>query len=88
MLVELPARCYLCRTPRATMLMNQMMPVMIVSLSRFRSTTDDEPSEEVTPPPNRSERPPPLPLCNSTSTTISRLVMIKTIEIPMVTGVL
>src|SRR5579875_930079 len=79
---------YLCRMPRATMQINQIMPVKIVRRSRFRSTTEDDPSEEVTPPPNRSERPPPLPLCSSTSTSIRMLVMIRTIEIPTVTAAL
>src|SRR5215467_765215 len=65
---------------------NQSTPVKIVSRSRFRSTTEDEPSEEETPPPNRSDRPPPLPLCNSTSRIISRLVMIRTAEIAMTTA--
>src|SRR5215813_2387636 len=65
---------------------NQRTPVKMVSRSRFRSTTDDEPSEEETPPPNRSDSPPPLPLCSSTSTIISRLVMIRTTAIAMVTA--
>src|SRR5260370_11138433 len=65
---------------------NQSTPVKIVSRSRFRSTTEDEPSEEETPPPNRSDRPPPLPLCSSTSRTISRLVMIRTTAIAMTTA--
>lgn len=86
---EFPAACrYLFSMPRPTMQRNQMIPVMMVSRSRFRSTTEEEPSEEVTPPPNKSDRPPPLPRCSSTSTTISRLVMIKTMESPMVTAVL
>src|SRR5262249_43324723 len=65
---------------------NQTTPVKIVSRSRFRSTTDDEPSEELTPPPNRSDKPPPLPLWSSTSSTISRLVMMRTTEIPITTA--
>src|ERR1043166_3925778 len=65
---------------------NQTTPVKIVSRSRFRSTTEDEPSEEETPPPNRSDRPPPLPLCNSTSRTINRLVMTRTTDIAMTTA--
>src|SRR5262252_10353260 len=69
------------------MLRNQTTPVKIVSRSRFRSTTDDEPSEELMPPPNRSDRPPPLPLCSSTSSTISRLVMIRTMENAITTAV-
>src|SRR5215469_1915168 len=65
---------------------NQRMPVKIVSRSRFRSTTDEEPSEDETPPPNRSDRPPPLPLCSSTSTIISKLVRIRTTESATVTA--
>src|ERR1017187_4566206 len=65
---------------------NHRTPVKIVILSRFRSTTDDEPREDEIPPPKRSDSPPPLPLCSRTSTTMSRLVMIKTIEIAMVTA--
>src|SRR5215469_13940913 len=68
------------------MQMNQRMPVKIVSRSRFRSTTDEEPSEDETPPPNRSDRPPPLPLCSSTSTIIRKLVRIRTTESAIVTA--
>src|SRR5580700_2611935 len=70
---------WLMSQPRATTHMNQSTPKKMVIRSRFRSTTDDEPKVEETPPPNRSERPPPLPLCSSTSTTMSRLVIIRTI---------
>jgi len=69
-----------------TMQTNQRTPVKIVIRSRFRSTTDDDPRDDETPPPNRSDSPPPLPLCSNTSTTMSRLVMIRTIEIAMVTA--
>ncbi len=65
---------------------NQADPMMTVIRSRFRSTTDEEPSEDDTPPPKRSESPPPLPLCSNTSTTISMLVMIRAMEIPMITS--
>src|ERR1700730_8460809 len=68
------------------MQMNHRIPVKTVIRSRFRSTTDDDPSDEETPPPKRSDSPPPLPLCSSTRTTMSRLVMIRTIEIAMVTA--
>src|SRR5215469_12173553 len=77
----------LSRIPSATMQTNQMIPVTMVIRSRFRSTTEEEPSDEVTPPPNKSDRPPPLPLCRSTSSTISRLVMIKITENATVTAV-
>ena len=59
---------------------NHKIPQVIVILSRFRSTTDEDPSEEDIPPPNRSDSPPPLPLWSSTSSTMSRLVMMRTIE--------
>src|SRR5580658_2218709 len=65
---------------------NHRIPVKTVIRSRFRSTTDDDPRDDETPPPKRSDSPPPLPLCSSTSTTMSRLVMIRTIEIAMVTA--
>ena len=45
----------------------------MVSRSRFFSTTALPPSEEETPPPNMFDRPPPLPLCSSTSTIMPRL---------------
>src|SRR6204780_2973169 len=68
------------------MQMNHRIPVKTVIRSRFRSTTDDDPRDDETPPPKRSDSPPPLPLCSSTSTTMSRLVMIRTIKIAMVTA--
>src|SRR5215472_19386931 len=77
----------LSKIPSATMQTNQMMPVATVIRSRFRSTTDDEPRDDEMPPPNRSDRPPPLPLCRSTSSTISRLVMIRITENATVTVV-
>ncbi len=43
---------------------NHTTPVMMVSRSRLRSTTEDPPSELETPPPNRFDRPPPLPRCD------------------------
>src|SRR6476469_1013820 len=46
---------------------NQMTPTPTVNRSRLRSATDDPPKLLETPPPNRSERPPPRPLCSSTS---------------------
>src|SRR5580704_14494141 len=72
--------------PSPTMQTNHRIPVKIVIRSRFLSTTDDDPRLDETPPPNRSDSPPPLPLWSSTSKIISRLVMIKTIEIAMVTA--
>ena len=65
---------------------NQTTPVKIVSRSRFRSTTDDEPSEELCHRRTGPTDPPPLPLCSSTSTIISRLVMMRTTEIPITTA--
>src|ERR1022692_4857009 len=65
---------------------NHKTPVKIVMRSRFRSTTEEEPSDDDIPPPNMSESPPPLPLCSSTSSTMSRLEMIRTIENAMTTA--
>src|SRR3954469_23413083 len=59
---------------------NQMTPMPIVSLSRFRSATEDPPRELETPPPNMSDIPPPRPLWSSTSRIISALAAIKTRE--------
>src|ERR1700761_6268395 len=67
---------------------NHKIPKKIVIRSRFRSTTEDEPSVEDTPPPNRSESPPPLPLCSRTSRTITRLVMIRIMESPTIIAVI
>jgi hypothetical protein len=66
---------------------NHKIPQAIVIRSRFLSTTDDDPSDDDIPPPNRSDRPPPLPLCSSTSRTMSRLVMIRTMENAITTAV-
>src|SRR6201986_2586768 len=66
--------------PRATTTTNQSTPKKMVMRSRFRSTTDDDPRVEETPPPNRSDRPPPLPLCRRTSRTITSDVMIRITE--------
>src|SRR3954469_15789492 len=57
---------------------NQMTPMPIVSLSRFRSATEDPPRELGTPPPNMSDIPPPRPLWSSTSRIISALAAIRT----------
>src|SRR5271154_2884942 len=62
---------------------NHRTPKNTVIRSRFRSTTEEEPRVEDTPPPNMSERPPPLPLWRRTSRTIMQLVMIRIIESPM-----
>src|SRR3954447_20743560 len=51
-----------------------MEPTPTVNRSRFRSATDDPPSELDTPPPNMSDSPPPRPLWSSTSTTSRQLV--------------
>ena len=69
------------------MTMNDSTPKKMVIRSRFRSTTDDEPSVEDTPPPNRSDKPPPLPLCRRTSRTITRLTMIRMTESAISTAV-
>src|SRR6476660_2588117 len=58
---------------------NQITPMPTVNRSRFRSATEEPPSELETPPPNMSERPPPRPLCSRTSMIIKRLVAIRMI---------
>src|SRR6476620_10330962 len=49
----------------------------MVNRSRLRSATDEPPRELETPPPNMSDRPPPRPLCKSTSTTSTALVIMR-----------
>src|SRR5690606_8877511 len=71
--------------PSAMMQTNQITPVMMVRRSRFRSTTEDPPSDDENPPPNMSDNPPPLPLWSSTSSTKSRLDRMRAMEIPIVT---
>src|SRR6516164_11315962 len=73
--------------PRATMQTNHRTPKKMVMRSRFRSTTEDDPRVEETPPPNRSDRPPPLPLCRRTSRIITSDVMIRMTESAISTGV-
>src|SRR5271169_130549 len=70
------------------MQMNHRTPKKTVIRSRFRSTTEEEPRVEVTPPPNKSDRPPPLPLCSRTSRIITRLVMIRITESPTIIAVI
>src|SRR5918999_609603 len=72
--------------PSTTMAANQMTPVPMVRRSRLRSTTEDPPGDEGIPPPNRSDRPPPLPLWRRTSSTISALVTMSTMEVAMITA--
>src|SRR5690242_21129033 len=67
---------------------NHKTPKKIVMRSRFRSTTEDEPRVELTPPPNRSDSPPPLPLWSSTRRIITRLVMIRITESPTTIAVI
>src|SRR5947209_1348191 len=67
---------------------NHRTPKKIVMRSRFRSTTEDEPRVELTPPPNRSDKPPPLPLCSSTSKIITKLVMTRITESPTTIAVI
>src|SRR6478672_3754073 len=64
---------------------NQMTPTPTVNRSRFRSATDDPPSELDTPPPNMSDRPPPRPLWSRTSSTSVQLVMTSRIVKTVVT---
>src|SRR4051812_27132055 len=68
-------------SPCATIAAAHTMPTKIVIRSRFFSTTDEPDNVEDTPPPNRSERPPPLPRCSRISSTSSKLVIINTTEI-------
>src|SRR5487761_776907 len=79
---------WLMSQPRATTHTNQSTPKKMVMRSRFRSTTDDDPNVEETPPPKRSDRPPPLPLCRRTSRTITIDVMIRMTESAISTGYL
>jgi hypothetical protein len=60
----------------------------MVIRSRFRSTTEDEPRVEDTPPPNKSDKPPPLPLCSRTSKIITKLVIIRITESPTIIAVI
>src|SRR5665647_3826735 len=46
----------------------------MVSRFRLRSATPELPAPLEMPPPNMSDRPPPRPLCSSTSTTTRKLV--------------
>src|SRR4051794_10928923 len=52
-----------------------MDPTPTVNRSRFRSATEEPPSELDTPPPNMSDSPPPRPLWSSTRTTSRQLVV-------------
>src|SRR5690606_7131218 len=49
-------------SPSATMEMNHTSARTMVKRLRFRSARPDEPTAEVIPPPNMSDRPPPRPL--------------------------
>jgi hypothetical protein len=53
---------------------------MIVNRSRLRSATEEPPSEDEIPPPNRSDRPPPRPLCIKMKSASATLVITKTME--------
>src|SRR4051794_34605316 len=74
------------RMPSTIMHANQSRPTTTVIRSRLRSATEEPPTEDCMPPPNMSERPPPLPLCISTSSIISRLKTIRAIENPKTTA--
>ena len=56
--------------------------------SRFRSATEEPPIDELTPPPKRSERPPPLPRCSRINTISRMLVMMSTTASAIVTTVI
>ena len=47
----------------------------IVIRSRFLSATEEPPSDELMPPPNRSDNPPPLPLWSKTKAMSNKLVI-------------
>src|SRR6201995_4768039 len=66
------------------MLTNHRMPKKMVIRSRFRSTTDEEPRVDDTQPPNMSDKQPRLPLFRRPRRTITRLVMIRMTETPMI----
>jgi hypothetical protein len=59
------------------MLANQIMPTAIVNRSRFFSAKEDPPSDELNPPPNKSESPPPRPRCSKTKSTSNKLEITK-----------
>lgn len=59
------------------MLTNQTIDTATVSLFKFRSATPEDPRFDVMPPPNMSERPPPLPLCRRMKRVKAKLVKIK-----------
>src|SRR5690606_22669690 len=73
-------------TPSVTMHANHSRPTTTVIRSRLRSATEEPPTEDCMPPPNMSERPPPFPLCISTSSISSRLKTIRAIENPKTTA--
>src|SRR4051812_8652204 len=72
--------------PSTTMHTNHSRPITTVMRSRFRSATEEPPTDDCMPPPNMSERPPPFPLCISTSSISSRLKTIRAIENPKTTA--
>src|SRR3954454_2161220 len=72
--------------PSTTTHANHSRPTTTVVRSRLRSATEEPPTDDCMPPPNMSERPPPLPLCISTSSIISRLKTIRAIENPKTTA--
>ncbi|CAK7285565.1 hypothetical protein SGPA1_31438 [Streptomyces misionensis JCM 4497] len=74
------------RMPRTTMHASHSTPITTVIRSRLRSATEEPPTEDCMPPPNMSERPPPFPLCISTSSISSRLKTIRAIENPKTTA--
>src|SRR3954451_569891 len=67
-------------SPSAMIAANHTMPVKMFTRSRFFSTIDEPDSVDETPPAKRSDRPPPLPRCSRMSSTRSRLVSTRTME--------
>src|ERR1044071_6283528 len=74
------------RRPSTMMHANHSRPTTMVIRSRLRSATEEPPTEDCIPPPNMSDRPPPLPLCMSTSSIIRPLKTIRAIENPITTA--
>src|SRR6478735_9348661 len=74
------------RTPRPTTTVNHTSATPTVIRSRLRSATELPPSELDMPPPNMSDRPPPLPLCSRMSRVRNRPVMTRRTWRPIFTA--
>src|SRR6476619_6014200 len=78
--MALPLAIYVsCQLTKRASMPSPMMDVAqtrataTVKRSRLRSATDDPPSDVDMPPPNMSDRPPPLPLCSRMNKVRTRL---------------